>query len=166
MNFFPDNIERNAVLDGVYRYWLERTWDKDKPAVAFVMLNPSTADAKTDDPTIRKCIGFARHWGYGGIVVANLFAFRATKFKDLQRALDPIGGTRNYGFLQRALDDYKTIVCAWGVHGSHLDQDRVFLQMAERAAATPRLRCLKLTAARHPTHPLYVSYDQPLISYG
>src|SRR5262249_62207047 len=62
---------------GRYRYWLTRTWDAARPAVCWLMLNPSTADAARDDPTIRRCIGLARRWGHGGIVVVNLFAWRA-----------------------------------------------------------------------------------------
>ena len=73
--------------DGLYRYILTRTWDRSLPALVFCMLNPSTADATVDDPTIRKCIGFAQRLGYGGIIVVNLFAYRATKPRELYAQL-------------------------------------------------------------------------------
>ena len=71
-------IRRNAELSacGKYRYRLSRIWDDKKPLVLFIMLNPSTADAEQDDPTIRRCIAFAKNWGYGGFMAGNLFAFR------------------------------------------------------------------------------------------
>ena len=71
---------KDAILseDRKYRYILSRTWDETKPTVLFIGLNPSTADEKTDDPTIRKCINYAKCWGYGKILMANLFAFRNT----------------------------------------------------------------------------------------
>ena len=76
---------------GVYRYSLWREWDARAPAVAFVMLNPSTADAGKDDPTIRRCASFARSWGYGSLEVVNLFAYRASEPKRLRQTPDPIG---------------------------------------------------------------------------
>ena len=78
--------------DRRYRYLLVRRWDNTLPDATFVMLNPSTADERDDDPTIRKCIGFAKRWGCGGIKVVNLYAFRATNPRDCFAAADPIGG--------------------------------------------------------------------------
>ncbi len=86
--------DRNgAVLsaDGVYRYRLWRTWDASKPTLAFLMLNPSTADATEDDPTIRRCLGFAKEWGYGSLVVVNLFALRSPNPDALRENDDPVG---------------------------------------------------------------------------
>src|SRR4028119_2392792 len=84
---------RGAIFDPTrtYRYALWRTWDAARPPVAFVLLNPSTADARRDDPTIRRCANFARTWGFGGLEVVNLFAFRATHPTDLKCAADPVG---------------------------------------------------------------------------
>src|SRR5712664_2208515 len=76
---------------GLYRYWLRRHWDAELPPVCFVMLNPSTADAERDDPTIRRCCGFSRRWGYGGIVVVNLYAFRTSDPCCLRNAVHPVG---------------------------------------------------------------------------
>jgi hypothetical protein len=86
------------------------------------MLNPSTADASQDDPTIRRCIGFARQWGCGRLVVLNLFAFRATDPADLKRAADPVGPENRAWFDRTLVDDLVggPVVCGWGVHGAHL----------------------------------------------
>ena len=122
------------------------------------MLNPSTADALEDDPTIRRCIGFARDWGFGGIEVVNLFAMRATDPRELDRANDPVGQD-NGRYLHRALLRSTLIVLAWGAHGS----------LRDRAAATRRVvsrrrpRCLGLTRSGEPRHPLYLRRDAPLV---
>jgi hypothetical protein len=118
----------------------------------FVMLNPSTADAEQDDPTIRRCMGFARTWGFGGIVVLNLYAYRATKPTDLWRATDPVGPEND-----RLLGDYlaraELIVAAWGAHAKPQRIQALQKMAAVRDAA---LHCLGVTKAGAPRHPLYV----------
>ena len=99
--------------DRRYRYRLWREWDRSRAVVAFVMLNPSTADASRDDPTIRRCIGFARAWGFGGVEVANLFALRATDPRHLRGVPDPVG-PRNARSLKLALAHASLVVVAWG----------------------------------------------------
>ena len=94
---------------GAYRYSLWREWDARAPAVAFVMLNPSTADAARDDPTIRRCASFARSWGYGSLEVVNLFAYRASEPKRLRQTPDPIGPA-NDDYLVDAADRVQTVV--------------------------------------------------------
>lgn len=86
-------LKTDAVLSTCrkYRFALWRIWDESKPYAMIIGLNPSTADEKEDDPTIARCIGFARSWGYGGLCMANLFAFRATEPADIFAASDPIG---------------------------------------------------------------------------
>lgn len=113
-------IERDATICGdhdEYRYDLTRTWDRTLPLVVFVMLNPSTADGLKDDATIRKCMRFAWIWGYGGIVVVNLFAWRATNPKMVAALPDQRGtGPLNDDFIEAAVTESGSTltVCAWG----------------------------------------------------
>src|SRR5437868_5145783 len=116
--------QRNAVISqcGRYRYVLTRQGGTGERSAAFILLNPSTADATTDDPTIRRCIGFSRLWGCGRIAVLNLFAFRATQPGDLKRVADPVG-PENKTWFGRSLDDIDgPVVCGWGIHGTHRNQ--------------------------------------------
>ena len=105
--------------DRIYRYALYRTWDETKPRVMFIGLNPSTADESKDDPTIRRCKNYAFDWGYGGLIMANLFALRATKPKIMKEHALPIGRDNNY-WLESLARDAEIIIAAWGVNGSHL----------------------------------------------
>ena len=93
MDFNSAKIKSDAVLseDRVYRYALWRIWNEDRPLVMFVGLNPSTADETNDDPTLRRCMGFAESWGYGGVIMANIFAYRATDPKIMKQTEAPIG---------------------------------------------------------------------------
>lgn len=134
---------------GTYRYELTRTWDEELPTVTWIMLNPSTADAETDDPTIRRCIGFAKAWSRGGIIVRNLYALRATDPRDLLKHPDPIG-PHNDEYLWGSLDEEMT-VCAWGAHGRRGDE---VLQALGDAGCLPHY--LALTDAGEPRHPLYL----------
>ena len=133
-----------------YRYTLWRIWDDQRPRVMIIGLNPSTADARRDDPTIRRCIGFARDWGYGGVVVTNLFAFRATHPADLKAAADPMG-PRTDGWIRRMAGQVERIVAAWGNHGAWLNRSACLRQML-----AGRLHYLRLTASGEPAHPLYL----------
>jgi len=147
---------------GVYRYSLERIWSGAMPQMVFVMLNPSTADADLDDPTIRRCMGLARREAFGGIFVVNLYAFRATNPKELQRVSFPHGGD-NADWLDRALARRdRPVVCAWGANADH-DTARNFV-IAAKGFGT-RLTCLGKTKGGAPRHPLYVRADQPLEAF-
>src|SRR5689334_10494992 len=108
-------MERAAMLspDSNYRYSLRRTWREGSRIVCFIMLNPSTADADLDDPTIRRCIGFAKSWNYDALEVVNLFAWRATKPSVLASIDDP-EGLENDGSILKAAARAEMIVCAWG----------------------------------------------------
>lgn len=146
---------KSAVISdcGLYRYSLFRGWDDDLPAVAFVMLNPSTADGLKDDPTIRRCIGFARAWGFGRLEVFNLFALRATSPKDMKASKHPVGPS-NDDVLAGLLDrKFGKIVAAWGAHGSHLGRSTAVRKMI------PGMWALRLTGDGEPGHPLYVPSD-------
>lgn len=146
--------DRGAVLseDGLYRYLLWRLWDRELPRAMFVMLNPSTADAEIDDPTIRRCIGFARSWGMGGIYVTNLYPYRATNPADLWQASKPMG-QGNDSYIERHLDRRGIAVAAWGAHGKPQRVREVRTLFFD--AGIP-LYALKLTKDGAPGHPLYL----------
>jgi hypothetical protein len=143
-----------AVLsqNGVYRYELSRRWSS-LPVLGWVMLNPSTADASIDDPTIRRCMGFARRWGFGGIVVRNLFALRARHPRQLRRHADPIGPD-NDSYLARCGDDDLTVL-AWGAAGG--DRGRRVQHLFHQRSL--RLCRLAVTKSGQPAHPLYLRAD-------
>jgi hypothetical protein len=119
------------------------------------MLNPSTADATFDDPTIRRCIGFAKSWGYGGLLVGNLFAFRATKPKDLLKAEDPVGKD-NIRYLQEMFSQSEIIICAWG---NSKIVDKISKRIGEYrplSGILGKLAYLELSKDETPKHPLYL----------
>ena len=164
--------QSSAVISpcGTYRYSLKRIWDINHPRMLFVMLNPSTADADQDDPTIRRCIGFARREGYGGIEVVNLFGLRATRPLDIWGHPDPVGPD-NDQHLREAFRVNPLAVCAWGAMGGSFGvlkekwtRDRTVFAMLEGARVTPY--CLGTTGAGHPKHPLYLASNTPLIRYA
>lgn len=141
--------------DEKYRYALWRTWDEKKPKTLFVMLNPSTADANNDDPTIRRCIAFAESWGHGGIIVGNLFAYRATDPKELLKADNP-KGPANDCWLKNLFGQAELIICAWGNEGSLKDAGKQFREFA-RKTWRQKLHYLKMNKSGEPAHPLYLS---------
>lgn len=151
--------------DGVYRYSLGRVWSLGGRIAAFIMLNPSTADADLDDPTIRRCTGFAMREGCDGLIVVNLYAYRATKPEEMFSALDAgvdIVGPDNDVHIANAItlanSTEAPIIAAWGAHGR---PHRVYAVKSmpgmEKAAA------LAFTKAGAPGHPLYIKADAPLI---
>lgn len=146
----------DAVLSdcGQYRYVLSRAWDLTKDQLCFCMLNPSTADALQDDPTIRRCLGFAHQWGYGSLVVVNLFAFRATSPTDLQHASHPVGPVNDKAILE-AVEYADTVIAAWGVHGQYLNRDAAVMELL-RDHDVYYLGC---TQDGSPKHPLYLRRD-------
>tara|TARA_B100002049_G_C16085590_1_gene379400 strand:+ start:31404 stop:31889 length:486 start_codon:yes stop_codon:yes gene_type:complete len=150
----------SAVISkcGLYRYLLERE-PGDKPLV-FVMLNPSTADAERDDPTIRRCRGFAKELGYTGILVVNLYAFRATKPADLGAAKDPIG-IDNDAYILKVCRD-RDVCCAWGANG---ELSRAHEVLSAIHSVSGKTFSLGLTKAGMPRHPLYVKGSQMLLPF-
>lgn len=144
---------------GLYRYRLDRRW-ADGPACCFIMLNPSTADAEVDDPTIRRCIGFAKREGCGRLIVVNLFAYRATDPSELVTVDNPVGGVEAEREFYRAVQETDgPLIAAWGgweskrhpnpgMHTAHRYRDR--------------LMCLGKTKGGSPRHPLYIRADAPL----
>jgi len=148
---------RRAAFDptGLYRYTLTRGWDWAAPRIVFIMLNPSTADAARDDPTIRRCMGFARRWGFGVLHVVNLFAFRTSHVRQLRPAADPIGPGNDRSIV-RALRCADAVLAAWGRHGRWRGRDEAVLA---RLAGRAGVYCLGLTTSGDPRHPLYVRAD-------
>jgi len=154
-----ERVESGAIISdcGQYRYRLWRMWDHSSDALPICMLNPSTADASVDDPTIRRCMSFARREGFGGIVVVNLFALRATDPKALKHHPFPVGSDNRWHLEQVAwwCRNYDMpILCAWGAGRD--------ARHALDAFAGVELVCLARTTDGSPRHPLYVRANQPL----
>ena len=145
--------------DDVYRFALMRRWNHG-PALNFVMLNPSTADATTDDATIRRCIDYAKRWGFGALYVTNLFAFRATDPAELRHALSPIG-PGNDRWIDRLAHAAERVVCGWGANPAALAGDRHI----EVFDLLPEPHCVGTTRGGLPRHPLYVKREVPLVPY-
>lgn len=138
-----------------WRYVLRRQWGEGD-MLGFILLNPSTADETQDDPTIRRCVGYAKAWGYAGLVLGNLFAFRATDPKDMKAASDPIGPDNDKALGKIVHETHGQIVCGWGGHGGFLGRSAVVRDFLMQAAAPV---ALSLTASGEPGHPLYLKAD-------
>ena len=158
-------IGSGAVISecGNYRYVLHRGWGTEKSAV-FIMLNPSTADGFSDDSTIRRCIGFSKRWGCGGIVVVNLFAFRAKSPKHMIAARDPIG-PENMSYIIEAVRVGEVVVCAWGTLGAYQNQDIVVVNQIHRTTPNVLLMALGITKHGFPRHPLYLPNNSELAEW-
>lgn len=144
-----------------WRYALWRIWEEDVQRLVVIGLNPSTADETVDDPTIRRCTGYAKRWGCGGLVMFNLFGFRATSPKDMLAADDPVGPDNKDAF-DRELGELDgrpapIVLCAWGAHGGHMDQDEEVLGWIDWPDINPQ--CLGVTKDGFPRHPLYMRND-------
>jgi hypothetical protein len=149
-----------------HRYLLARSWPPQLPTLTWVMLNPSTADAFADDPTIRRCVAFARRDGYGGIKVVNLFALRAAHPADLRVSPDPVGAANDRILAAHACG---TVVAAWGAGGAL--NGRGAEVAASLVSASVALVCLGVTKDGHPKHPLArgrerVPDDAPLVPWN
>jgi len=150
-NFPWQATPSGAVFSGgrTYRYALWRNWDYKADKVLFVGLNPSKANEHDNDPTIRRCIGFARAWGFGGVSVANIYAYCATHPSELFEAADPVGAD-NQKWLNTLCDTTSKIICCWGNHGLD-DQENLPLFKMNKP-----LFHLKLNKSGAPAHPLYL----------
>ncbi len=165
MSLLFDEATSGATVSecGLYRYHLWRCWNEDLPVMVFVMLNPSVADAVKDDPTIRRCIAFAKRERYGGISVRNLFAFRATDPDELLTATDP-HGPDNYNHLLACRRSFlmTRLVAAWGNVSPKLRQAA---QSAINVVSMNDPYCLGTTKDGNPRHPLYVKGDAPIVPW-
>ena len=161
----PGGCRGTAVLscDQTRRYLLTRRWDAG-PLIAWVMLNPSTADAKTDDATITRCVKRARQLqGLGGIAVVNLFSLRATDPRELAKHPNPVGPA-NDSFIVRTCQSAGLVVVAWGAHGSYLGRDADVTALLTRSGIQPF--CLGVTASGQPRHPGRMAYAAALVPFG
>lgn len=146
-----------------YRYSLTRIWEPEGKRVLFVMLNPSTATEVQNDPTVERCERRARHLGFGGFRVTNIFAWRATDPRDMRAADDPVGPENDLAISEGA-DWADQIIAAWGTHGTHRGRGPEvarLLQGLERP-----LFHLGLSKDAHPKHPLYLPYAQQPIRWA
>jgi len=136
-----------------WRYLLWRRWDAAKPVANFLMLNPSTADEVKLDPTCSRARDYAERWGYGALIVTNIFAFRNTNPNQMKAVEDPVG-PGNDAAIERAAREAAIVVCAWGNHGAFLA--RSFLVTALLKKNHIKLHALRVNAGGEPAHPLYL----------
>ena len=142
----------NISKDKIYRYTLSRTWDSTKPTVLFIGLNLSIADENIDDPTITRCINFAKDWGYGTLLMANLFAFRSTYPKEIYLIDDPIGKDNDHYILE-CVKQSNLIIACWGNNGTYMDREKIIKELV------PNLYCLQKNKNGTPHHPLRLPRD-------
>lgn len=151
--------------DRLFRYSLERIWDRDRPRVAFIGLNPSTADEVRIDNTISRCARFAHDWGYGSFLMLNLFAFRTVSPSVLKAAhlwmddLDVTGGKANNDAIAEGVGSTQMTICAWGAHGRFLGRADQVLSGLAAAGQGDKLYHLGLNNDGSPKHPLYLPAD-------
>lgn len=152
-----DNKNSGAVFsnDMRYRYKLWRRWGEN-PSLAFCMLNPSTANETDNDPTVERCQRRAQAWGYGGLVVVNLFALRATDPNELYTTREPHGPDNGH-HISMAADEAALVICAWGKHGALMQTGPTILARLRKDFG-PKIRYLKLNRDGSPQHPLYLPY--------
>lgn len=176
------NTERGAIISdcGRYRYHLWRTisaYDRlvevaraslgSARRCAFVMVNPSTADADLDDATIRKCLGFSGRWGFEMLDVVNLYAWRARDPKELRKADALAMGPDNDGHIARVVERADRVVLAWGGHGTDVRRTRPDeVTTLVRRAARGEVGHLGLTNDAQPKHPLMLAYNTPFRKTG
>ena len=135
-----------------YRYALWRIWDGNKSLAMIIGLNPSTADETLNDPTITRCINFARSWEYGGVLVANLFGFRATSPNELRAYHEPVG-KENDLWIHKIAKEAVIKVAAWGNYGKFLNRSEKIL------ASLDQLHCIQMNKSGEPAHPLYLKAE-------
>ena len=154
-------VNKNATFSDCrkYRYGLSRTWNGKKKTILFIGLNPSTANEKIDDPTIRRCINYAQNWGYGSLLMVNLFAYRATLPSELKNVKNPIGNDNDLQIIELS-KKADIAVAAWGNEGTLLNRDK------EVKKILPNLMCLKINKSGQPSHPLYQKKNLKLIKYS
>lgn len=153
---FPETSGAEFTDCRTWRYRLWRIWDDSVPYANFLMLNPSIADGNILDPTVTRCVNFARNWGYGGLHVTNLFSLVSTDPDGLYRAADPVGEGNDRAILETA-QKAGVVVCAWGNHGVITGRRGAVLGMLRGAGV--KLTYLRMNGTGEPAHPLYLPGD-------
>jgi hypothetical protein len=148
-------LTANFSPDRKYRWSLHRIWQPAAPLVCYVLLNPSTADETTNDPTVSRCQTRALNDGYGGLIVVNIFAWRSTNPTALYEIADPVGADNDAAILTAARNS-RMVVCGWGKHGALRDRGREVLELIRSAGKMPH--ALRINSDGSPEHPLYLSY--------
>ena len=159
MNLFP-LIKTDATFskDRLYRYSLHRIWNEDLPKVLFIGLNPSTANETKNDPTIRRCMQYAKDWGFGGYIMGNIFAYRSTDPSNLYKIKNPIGIKNDY-WLKKLHKEADLTIAAWGINGKFMDRGKKVLSFILE------VKCLRMTKEGFPSHPLYLPKNLTPIPY-
>jgi hypothetical protein len=139
-----------------WRYVLRRRWAEGSP-LGFILLNPSTADETKDDPTIRRCIGYAKDWRFGGVTIGNLFALRSTDPRALLSANDPIGPDNDMALFRISKETKGHVICGWGNYGTINGRGSRVITLLAKWGAEPS--ALTLTRSGNPGHPLYLKAD-------
>ncbi len=146
-----------------WRYQLWRRWDERRPVANFLMLNPSTADERKLDPTCARARDYAERWGYGALIVTNIFAFRATDPERMKAVRDPVGRANDAAIL-RAARESALVVCAWGNHGKFLDRSSRVKSLLTKNLVP--LHALRVNSGGEPAHPLYLPAALKPISWA
>ena len=154
-------IKKSAVFSSCrkYRYSLTRAWNLTGNYVLFIGLNPSIADELIDDPTLKRCINFTKDWGYGGLIMVNLFAYVSTHPSELKNTKLPIGKENDKHILKNHQKSQLTVI-AWGNDGYLYDRDKEVLAIIDSPM------CLNINKSGQPAHPLYQKKDQELINFN
>jgi hypothetical protein len=147
----------DQIAEDPYRCQLKLVFQDEKPLIAFVGLNPSTADDKKDDRTIRKCINYCKIWGYGGFYMVNLFAYRETDRSQIYKVENP-NGPENDFYLKRVFDDVELVICCWGNDGVLKARNKEVLEMIKEPF------CLSVNSTGELAHPLYLNNSLILLN--
>ncbi len=146
----------------LFRSWIDGLFETEMRLINFLMLNPSTASQDQDDPTIRRCIGFAKKWGFNSLVITNIFALRSTNPAALFHVSDPIGKENDAHLFYWSIRAEKT-VCAWGNHGLLKERGKI---VKDGLSLSAKLYYLEMTKEKQPKHPLYIAANQPLSEWN
>ena len=153
-------LKKDAIIsdNDKHRYCLSRIWSNGDNIVAFIGLNPSTADANKDDSTITKCVNYAKQWGFDGLYMINLFSFRATDKEEMLKDDNPTNA-ENDKCINKYINKANKVICAWGNDGVFKNRHKYIIDNFEN------LYCLTINKTGQPHHPMYLKLDIQPIKY-